>query len=653
VFTDELEWTQISRSIQETGEAARRGEPIDSKTLYAWLIAPFWAIDSTESAYAAIKYANVVVMCLAAVPTYFLARMLVPRGAALVVAVLAVCIPAMAYVTSIVPEALAYPWFALGSWLAVRALASRRRLDIALAVLVSIAAVYVRSKLIVIPAAFALAAFWLWLTGPRGRALRAGWTRGDTLGAALLALGAFFLFNRVVLQHVETWQVTSQYWKDRMFDLGLDAGFALTVGLGVLPVVGGLASLRLPGRGNDPVYRAFAAYLAASIVGLGLYTATKAAYLSTTFATLTEERNLFYLAPLLLVGTALVLLSPKLDWIAVGLATAFAGFLILTQVINLQNAYFEAPGFSILVLANRHFGWGVEELRLALLVVLALSVLVLALRARRAVLVAATALGLLWLQTGQIAMSSGINDLANKLRTTLPQHPDWIDRAADGEPVTYVGQAIRDPNTIWLNEFWNRSLRHVQSFDNTAPGPGPTMTPKLIEADGTLAGTYDTRYVLADSGIELAAEKVDGWGGLTLYRTELPWKLRDSVERIYSDGWASNFAAYNYFEPGRRGHLEVTLARTGVTGGPPPAWARVRAGEIAVNHENLPELGERQIYERQVRVLNGSSTTLRIPVDRTPVRVEVELTPTFQPSASDRRQLGAQVQFRFVPDDRG
>ena len=65
---------------------------------------------------------NVVMMTLAAVPTYLLARMLVSRRAAIVVAVLAVAVPGMAYVTTIVPEVLAYPWYALCSWLIVRAL---------------------------------------------------------------------------------------------------------------------------------------------------------------------------------------------------------------------------------------------------------------------------------------------------------------------------------------------------------------------------------------------------------------------------------------------------------------------------------------------------------------------------------------------------
>ena len=44
LFTDEVEWTQISRAIEQTGHGARRGEPIFFKSLYAFLIAPFWAI---------------------------------------------------------------------------------------------------------------------------------------------------------------------------------------------------------------------------------------------------------------------------------------------------------------------------------------------------------------------------------------------------------------------------------------------------------------------------------------------------------------------------------------------------------------------------------------------------------------------------------
>ena len=99
-----------------------------------------------------------------------------------------------------------------------------------------------------------------------------------------------------------------------MVDLGLSAGLAFTVGLGILPVIGGITSLNLVERRKEPAYRAFAAFLGASIFCVVMYTAVKAAYLSTVFSTLTEERNMIYLSPLMLIGTALVLQAKKIDW---------------------------------------------------------------------------------------------------------------------------------------------------------------------------------------------------------------------------------------------------------------------------------------------------------------------------------------------------
>ena len=85
------------------------------------------------------------------------------------------------------------------------------------------------------------------------------------------------------------------------------------------------APARAPRRS---AYRAFAAYLGASIVCVSLYTAVKAAYLSTVFATLTEERNLIYLSPLMLIGTALVFESRQIDWRIVAAASAFVVYLV-------------------------------------------------------------------------------------------------------------------------------------------------------------------------------------------------------------------------------------------------------------------------------------------------------------------------------------
>ncbi len=148
------------------------------------MIAPFWWIHSTAAAYAAIKYANAVIMLLAAVPSYLLARMLVSRRGAVVVALGSVAIPGMAYATSIVSDVLAYPYYALCSWLAVRALRSKGRLDVALAIVAVGGGYFVRQKQFTsLVVALALAAAGLWLTGPRSRELRRNWSRGDTIGA--------------------------------------------------------------------------------------------------------------------------------------------------------------------------------------------------------------------------------------------------------------------------------------------------------------------------------------------------------------------------------------------------------------------------------------------------------------------------------------
>ena len=76
LFSDEIEYAQISRAIAETGTPARRGVEYWGAGLFPWLIAPFWWIDSLQTAYGAVKTFNALVMTAAMFPTYALARML-------------------------------------------------------------------------------------------------------------------------------------------------------------------------------------------------------------------------------------------------------------------------------------------------------------------------------------------------------------------------------------------------------------------------------------------------------------------------------------------------------------------------------------------------------------------------------------------------
>ena len=196
VFTDELQWAQLSRGIAETGHAALRGEARPFGSLYSYLIAPAWWIDSTATAYATIKYLNAIVMASASIPVFFLARRLVSPTAAAIAALGTMCTSALFYAAFLLPEVLAYPTFALFALVAFRSLAGDGRRWTIATIALALVAVEVRKELVCAGAAWAIAAAWLWFFGPRARQIRSGWSRGDKAGAALLAVGAFVVVNR-------------------------------------------------------------------------------------------------------------------------------------------------------------------------------------------------------------------------------------------------------------------------------------------------------------------------------------------------------------------------------------------------------------------------------------------------------------------------
>ena len=161
-----------------------------------------------------------------------------------------------------------------------------------------------------------------------------------------------------------------------MLDLGLNAAGALTIGLGVLPVVAGLASLwRAPGEPVTRELRTFRSVLLAAIIGFGLYTAVKATYVSITFATYTYERNLIYLAPLLFTGTALWLERRRLHPIALAVSAAFVLVLILTTPYEMgQDLSYNAPGLAILQQGNRYLQFDPTAAKIGLVALLCFSV---------------------------------------------------------------------------------------------------------------------------------------------------------------------------------------------------------------------------------------------------------------------------------------
>jgi len=678
VFGDELEWAMISRAIAHTGHGARLGVPTGFRSFAAYLIAPFWWLSTTSAAYTGIKYLQAFVMALAAIPVYLLARTLVSTRWAAAVAIGTLCTSAYVYAPLLQPEALAYPTFMLGAYLAVQALAGRGRRWTIAAVVVALVAVGVRNQLAMMLGALVLAAAALWVVGPRGQRFRSRWSVADHVGAALLLIGAFVVLNRLASPHVHQWAYVTESFKGRIWSLGLQSGSALALGLGVLPAIGGLASLWVPERLRDPRWRAFAAYLGASIVAFGTYTGVKAAYNSTQVFTRVEERNLIYLGPLLLLGTAIVFSARRVWWPGIAAAAAFVAAILLAWDPHLDFPYTDSPGYGIAAMANRFFYWNQTQIKIAIVVTLVVSTALLllhrhrALPARiRAAVVALAALTVaVWMGAAQVTTARGMqHDASTHLAglAAIGAVPnDWVEQDTHRQGVTYLGQNLNlgDNHGLWLTLFWNPNILHAYTLDSTYPGPGPSVTPGLAKPDGTLTDDTGTPYVLADNEVRMVGQQIgQPKGSLVLYRiSKHPWRLQQSQSGISPDGWTigegdNKFAdgSYAYFGPQRtKGTLTVQAWSTLCPPSAPRQYATITVGTVALNDQQKPVVGHVEAV-RKVRVANCSDknrvTTLHFHV-APPVAVTMHVAPTLRPAdygQGDVRELGAHFGFGFKP----
>ncbi len=658
IFSDELELAQLSRSIAETGEAARRGEPYGFQTIYSILLAPVWWIDDTESAYAAAKYVGVLVMTATIFPAYALARMVVAKPWALFAAVGSVAIPGLTYAPFLVEEPLAYPVATATLWLIARFVGAPAFATLAPAAAACVVALFVRTQLAVLGATLVLCLLAVGWSTERMRRWRTTWTARDWLGASVLGVGALLAVSAFLGHQSETWYETTGFFKGRVFEYGLWAVGALALGIGVLPLVGGLAALAARG---DRAVRALAITAGSAFITFGLYTAVKAAYIANHLGTRIVERNLIYLAPLLLAGTAVLLERPRARLWAVAAASVFVLYLLVTTPFIQTYPYGDAPSLSMAALGNREFHWDSAAVERALVVTLIVGIALLAGRsllrghAAQAVAVVAAVGVVSWSLTAEIYASIGNNDSAEQLNAHLPQPPDWLDETTGGEPAVYLGQSIDDANGIWLLEFWNRSLKKVWSLDGTAPGPGPTLSPDLAAPDGTLRPSPDVDWVVAESEVNLAAKKVGELrAGLQLYHLDGPLRLQSSTSGITGDGWMGATASYTRYaspETSSRGFAKLYLTNPFCAPGL-QSRVTVKVGPVIVAR-NQPALAPNP-QERTATLLScDRAQTFLVPAT-IPFRIEVTLDATFSPAkldgrSSDLRELGARPAFDFVP----
>ena len=673
LFTDELENTQISRAIAETGHPARRGVPYQFTSLSPFFTAPAWLIHDTRTAYDVAKYIGVAAMLSAALPAYWLARTIVPPRWALYAAIATVGVPALAYSSQLLEEPFAYPAATLAFFAFAKALVRRRPQWLALAAVAGVGAPLVRDQLRFATLAGVLAALLYAFSSERARAWRARWTAWDYAGLVLLVALALVVFSSLVGSASHEWLVATRFYKGRMIEYGLWAAGALTIGLGVLPVVAGLASLARPrGEARTPELRAYRSVAGAGIALIGLYAAVKASYLSTVFSTLVVERNLIYITPLLMVGTAWWLHGRRVRALPALAAIGLVAFLIASTPNKMvEHLYFEAYGFALLSVLNREVALDVTGATWLLACMLAIAAAVVlgpkllrGVRARRVLPAAATGAALLalaWGIAGGVSAGTSSNSFSQDFIHNLPSDLRWLDHADGGQPALFLGQGVKDANGIWQMEFWNRSLKHMWSLDGTAPPPGPVLSPDLASPDGRLAPDLGYDWVVVSPGVDVVGTQVAAPLpiNLRLLKVAKPLRLHTSAVGIDADGWTTcpnrpctATAAFSQFStPGHpgSGYIQVTVSRFGWTGPNAPGQVTVKVGSLAITDHHQPMLGV-VTDTRSWVAKSGQKMTFTIPVPPAPFRVEIE-SEVFSPhdfGASDVRLLGVQPAFQFV-----
>ena len=654
IMIDELIYSELARSLADSLTFTIRGIPASGYgAVYPALIAPAYAaFERIPDAYAAVKTINSLIMSLAAIPAYFLARRVVGQGLALAASVLAVAVPSMVYTAVVMTENAFYPVFLLAA-LALVALLERPSTTRYLAFLAALALAYLtRSQAVVIAAAAVTAPALIALWTPR--AMRATlrsyvWLYVIFAGGALLGVGAQAARGRQLSDLLGAYGVVGE----SSYDVGNALHFIvyhvaeLDLYLGVIPFAVAIV-LTVRARSLDRPLQV----LLAVTLSLFLWCAVVVGTFASRFADRIQERNMFAVAPLFLI----LLLAwaergaprPRIASIAAAagsalllLAIPFERFVTTSAV---SDTLMLLPWWAILAQ-----GWTTRIALLAFLGGVAFAAAFLFVPARYALVLPAivlvywvVALKPIWFgpypygfkQAGAGALFQGIQGAPR----------DWIDRAVPAgkeSAVLYTGSA--DRFTVNMNEFFNRRVGQIYYTSGPTPG-GVNELPVTVDRAGVVR-TADGRalapaYLLADGSVDPNAVAVarDRPLGMTLWKLDGPLVLSKTVKTgIYpGDTWS----------------------------GPRVTWTREHCagGSLAVTLS-----GDAQLFPDgntvtassggSVRVLPNRPSTLRIPLTATRGRCSVafDVSPTAIPSQviqgnTDDRVLGAHFNaFAYEP----
>jgi 4-amino-4-deoxy-L-arabinose transferase-like glycosyltransferase len=656
VMVDEVIWSELARGIADAGEPLLRGEPDPGYSpVYPLLLSPVYALfESLPDAYAAVKALNALVMSLAAVPAFYLARRVASDGLALLAALLAVAVPSMAYTGTVMTENVFYPLFLLFALLLVLVLERPTGLRVvALLVLLGIAYSTRVQAVALLPASLlaplVLAVFAR--SSVRATLSRFRWLYGLVAGVAVAALLGLLAAGRTPQDLLGAYSPVG----DREYDVAQALRYAwwhlaeLSLYVLVVPLAAAIV-LVVRARSLDERLQAFLA----ATVALAACLLPVVATFASEFSDRIEERNLFYVAPLLCIAlVAWVDRGAPRPRVLAAVSVAVAAVLVVAIPFDrflttsaITDTLMLLPFWS---LQDRIGESWVTPVAGALAVGLAAAFLLVP--RRYAVALPLLVLGLwvlairpIWWGThGFERFSRGA--LFQGIRTA---DRDWVDRALpDGATAAFLWTGRTDRLTVNQNEFFNRGVGPVYYVTDPTPGGLPETRVRIDEKTGRVSlpdgAPVRDEYLLADSSFEPDGARVardKGWG-VTLWRVTTPLVSAVRIDGLYpNDTWSGPRVTYTR----RRcagGRLSVSLSSDPSLFLEPQRVAARSNGRIV----------------GAVRLRPEGSAILSVPVAPVPgtadCRVVYTLTPTAVPSEvtggenDDPRELGAHFN-RFV-----
>ncbi|HEU4450168.1 MAG TPA: hypothetical protein VFR63_09355 [Gaiellaceae bacterium] len=541
-FPDEYIYAELARTLVEGGRPLVRDASADFPALLQPILtAPAWLVDDVETSFRIVQTLGALLMSLAAVPVFLLARRVgLGSRLALVLAALALVVPDVLYSGFVLAEPIAYP-LALAAVLAGVAALARpgRRAQVGFLALAGLAA-FARVQFAVLPLCFLAAVV---AVGLRERRLRAA-LREQAIAVGVVALPAVALlavgpsralgFYEGVLD-LDVASVAMARW------VGVDAMmlvYASGVVLAPGAVLGLWLALRRP-RSREEL--AFGALAAAIVVALVL---EAAAY---GLEGRVQERYFFYAVPL--VGIAFALYASR-GWPHRLAHGALAAGLVAVAARVPLSGYAAGDGktsaptlFAMARLEQLLGDVGLASLVLALGVTLLLAVVVAT--TRRPGTATPVALGLALAVSATVsaaAVSFTLTNAERIRRDTLGPQPSFVDRSGvEGSAMLQTRTSDRGTASEYL--FWNRSVEAVYLLPGAQPPDAFAATRLTIAPDGTLlaGGKPVTRPLVADGFSDTLrfrdSEEVASAPVYRLVRSRGPQRLALYADGRYADGW--------------------------------------------------------------------------------------------------------------------